>query len=126
MKKPETPIRGNNLLQARPLRRSVRGSPAASRRRDSRRRPLCGAAATSTAVDRRWAMDGGAEVGPAPVWRATPRARAETLRAAPETVSGTGQRGGGEWGAGCGDGRQGAGAAAGAGPYPPGLAAANH
>ena len=113
MKKPETPIRGNNLLQARPLRRSVRGSPAASRRRDSRRRPPGGAAATSMAVDRRWAMDGGAEVGPAPVWRATPRARAETLRAAPETVSGTGQRGGGEWGAGCGDGRQGAGAAAG-------------
>ena len=52
-------------------------------------------------------------MGPAPVWRATPRARAETLRAAPETVSGTGQRGGGERGAGCGDGRQGAGAAAG-------------
>ena len=88
--------------------------------------PLCGAAATSTAVDRRWALGGSAEVGPAPVWRATPRARAETLRAAPETVSGTGQRGGGEWGAGCGDGRQGAGAAAGAGPYPPGLVAANH
>ena len=74
-------------------------------RRDSRRRPLGGAAATSMAFGRRWAMDGGAEVGPAPVWRATPRARAETLRAAPETVSGTGQRGGGEWGAGCGDGR---------------------
>ena len=30
VKKPETPIRGNNLLQARPLRRSVRGSPAAA------------------------------------------------------------------------------------------------
>ena len=120
MKKPETPIRGNNLLQARPLRRSVRGSPAASRRRDSRRRPPGGAAATSMAVDRRWAMDGGAEVGPAPVWRATPRARAETLRAAPETVSGTGQRGGGEWGAGCGDGRQGAGAAAGGRALSPG------
>ena len=29
VKKPETPIRGNNLLQARPLRRSVRGSRAA-------------------------------------------------------------------------------------------------
>ena len=103
VKKPETPIRGNNLLQARPLRRSVRGSPAASRRRDSRRRPLCGAAATSMAIDRRWAMDGSAEVGPAPVWRATPRARAETLRAAPETVSGTGQQhggAGGEWGVG--------------------------
>ena len=120
MKKPETPIRGNNLLQARPLRRSVRGSPAASRRRDSRRRPPGGAAATSMAFGRRWAMDGGAEVGPAPVWRATPRARAETLRAAPETVSGTGQRGGGEWGAGCGDGRQGAGAAAGGRALSPG------
>ena len=46
------------------------------------------------------------------MWRAAPRARAETLRAAPETVSGTGQRGG-EWGAGCRDGRQGAEAAAG-------------
>ena len=46
---------------------------------------------------------GSAEVGPAPVWRATPRARAETLRAAPETVSGTGQQhagAGGEWGVG--------------------------
>ena len=121
VKKPETPIRGNNLLQARPLRRSVRGSPSRQQapRRDSRRRPLGGAAATSMAVGRRWAMDGGAEVGPAPVWRATPRARAETLRAAPETVSGTGQRGG-EWGAGCGDGRQGAGAAAGGRALPPG------
>ena len=101
---------GYDLLQARPLRRLVRGSPAA--RRDSRR-PLCRAAATSMAVDRRWAMDGGAEVGPAPVWRATPRARAETLRAAPETVSGTGQQhggaAGGEWGVGSGEwGQQGA------------------
>ena len=49
----------------------------------------------------------------------TARARAETLRAAPETVSGTGQRGG-EWGAGCGDGRQGAGAAAGGRALSPG------
>ena len=45
---------GYDLLQARPLRRSVRGSPAA--RRDSRR-PLCRATATSMAVDRRWALD---------------------------------------------------------------------
>ena len=120
MKKPETPIRGNNLLQARPLRRSVRGSPAASRRRDSRRRPLCGAAATSMAVDRRWAMDGGAEVGPAPVWRATPRARAETLRAAPETVSGTGQRGGGEWSGVWGRQAGGGGSSGGQGPIPRG------
>ena len=66
------------------------------------------------AVDRRWALDLVVQR-----WGRLPcgephRARArQTLRAAPETVSGTGQRGGGEWGAGCGDGRQGAGAAAG-------------
>ena len=117
MKKPETPIRGNNLLQARPLRRSVRGSPAA--RRDSRR-PLLEPQRLDGRRPSMGAGPGSAEVGPAPVWRAAPRARAETLRAAPETVSGTGQRGGGEGGAGCGDGRQGAGAAAGGRALPPG------
>ena len=103
VKKPETPIRGNNLLQARPLRRSVRGSPAT--RRD-RQPPLAagGATATSMAVDRRWALDLVVQR-----WSRLPRgephrarARAATLRAAPETVSGTGaqQHGGGEWGVG--------------------------
>ena len=126
VKKPETPIRGNNLLQARPLRRSVRGSPAASRRRDSRRRPPGGAAATAMAVDRRWAMDL-VQRGPAPVWRAAPRARAprpsaprQRLSAAPVSVAvGSGERGVGTAGRGRGQQR-------GAGPYPPGLAAANH
>ena len=68
---------------------------------------------------------GSAEVGPAPVWRATPRARAETLRAAPETVSGTGQQHGGVagWGVGCGEwGQQagGGGSSGGQGPTPRG------
>ena len=129
VKKPETPIRGNNLLQARPLRRSVRGSPAA--RRDSRR-PLLEPQRLDGRRPSMGAGPGSAEVGPAPVWRAAPRARAETLRAAPETVSGTGQQhggaAGGEWGVGSGEwGREaGGGGSSGAGPYPLGLAAANH
>ena len=94
---------GYDLLQARPLRRSVRGSPAA--RRDSRR-PLLEPQRLDGRRPSMGAGPGSAEVGPAPVWRAAPRARAETLRAAPETVSGTGQQhggaAGGEWGVGGG------------------------
>ena len=59
------------------------------------------------------------------MWRAAPRARAETLRAAPETVSGTGQQHGGVagWGVGCGEwGQQagGGGSSGGQGPTPRG------
>ena len=68
--------------------------------------PLCGAAATSMAVDRRWALGGSAEVGPAPMWRAAPRARAprpsaprQRLSAAPvSSMVRVGGVGSGEWG----------------------------
>ena len=95
--------------------------------------PLCRAAATSMAVDRRWALGGSAEVGPAPVWRAAPRARAprpsaprQRLPAAQELSSMA--VGSGEWGSkwGVGPAGRGQGQQRGAGPYPPGLAAANH
>ncbi len=115
MKKPETPIRGNNLLQARPLRRSVRGSPAA--RRDSRRRPLGGAAATSMAVDpgrwmvvQRWGRLPCGEPHRARAPR--PSAPRQRLSAAPVSSMAARRVGSGEWGVGSGA-RQGAGAAAG-------------
>ena len=123
MKKPETPIRGNNLLQARPLRRSVRGSPAA--RRDSRR-PLCRAAATSMAVDRRWALDlvvqrwGRLPCGEPHRARAPrPSAPRQRLSAAQELSSMA--VGSGEWGSGeRGQQAGGRGSSGGQGPIPPG------
>ena len=117
---------GYDLLQARPLRRSVRGSPAA--RRDSRR-PLLEPQRLDGRRPSMGAGPGSAEVGPAPVCRAAPRARAprpsaprQRLSAAPVSVVGSGERGVGTTGtAGRGRGQQ-----RGAGPYPLGLAAANH
>ena len=128
VKKPETPIRGNNLLQARPLRRSVRGSPAASRRRG-------GTAAAGrwaepqrlrwpSTVDGRWMVVqrwGRLPCGEPHRARAPrPSAPRQRLSAAPVSVAvGSGERGVGTAGRGRGQQR-------GAGPYPPGLAAANH
>ena len=96
-----------DLLQARPLRRSVRGSPAA--RRDSRR-PLCRATATSMAVDRRWALDlvvqrwGRLPCGEPHRARAPrPSAPRQRLSAAPVSVAvGSGERGVGTAGRGRG------------------------
>ena len=119
---------GYDLLQARPLRRSVRGSPAT--RRD-RHPPLAagGATATSMAVDRRWALDlvvqrwGRLPCGEPHRARAPrPSAPRQRLSAAP--VSSMARVGSREWGVGPAGGARAGGAAA--GPYPPGLAAANH
>ena len=89
--------------------------------------PLCRAAATSMAVDRRWALDvvvqrwGRLPCGEPHRARAPrPSAPRQRLSAAPVSVAvGSGERGVGTAGRGRGQQR-------GAGPYPPGLAAANH
>ena len=124
---------GNDLLQARPLRRSVRGSLAT--RRDSRRgRPLCRAAATSMAVDRRWALDVVVQRrGRLPCGEPhRARARRDPPRRARDCQR---HRSAWRWGVGSGAAERGVGTAAagrgrgqqrGAGPYPLGLAAANH
>ena len=70
---------------------------------------------------------GSAEVGPVPVWRAAPRARAprpsaprQRLSAAPVSSMAARRVGSGEWGVGSGASRGRARGGAAAGPYPPG------
>ena len=114
---------GYDLLQARPLRRSVRGSPAA--RRDSRR-PLLEPQRLDGRRPSMGAGPGSAEVGPAPVWRAAPRARAPRPSAPRQRLSAAQELssmavGSGEWGSGeRGQQAGGRGSSGGQGPIPPG------